>query len=436
MTTITCLAEAYKAIFVEEAEALARPSGYTQRHSKLTASKAAQILTFGWQQNPAASLSELAQVAAVLGVDITPQGLAARFTERTATFLRQLLERALQMLTPIRGEDKLALPLLARFTGVYLLDSTVLPLPAIHHTTWPGHGNNRSEPTAGIRVQVRLDFRQGWIDHLTLQPARAQDRTAPAQQAPRPPGSLRLADLGYYTLPVFRTYDAAGVYYISRLRAETQVMTTRGAPMSALELVTQHGGQGVIDLPIYLGKAEELPCRLVAWPVPPAVAAKRRARLRDHARKQQRPVNPISMALAAWTIFVTNVPATLLTPAEIEFFARLRWQIELLFKRWKSLGKLTVSTSENPWRILCEVYAKLLGLLCQHWLLMATAWTLPDRSFWNATISLRIFALPLAQALSHVPALVDIILLIKTALAHTATVTKRRKRPAMHQLFV
>ena len=45
----------------------------------------------------------------------------------------------------------------------------------------------------------------------------------------------------------------------------------------------------------------------------------------------------------------------------------MRWQIELLFKRWKGLGGLQVSTKMKPGRVLCELYAKLLGMLVAHW---------------------------------------------------------------------
>ncbi len=46
---------------------------------------------------------------------------------------------------------------------------------------------------------------------------------------------------------------------------------------------------------------------------------------------------------------------------------RERWQIELLFKLWKPYGCLDEWRTSHPWRILCEVDAKLMGLLLQHW---------------------------------------------------------------------
>lgn len=436
MSTIAQVARAHKDILVETAAALARPSGFVQRRSKLDGRKMAQTLVVGWQQQPMATLSDLAQTAACLGVSITPQGLDARFNERTATFLRQLLEAAMMRLITIAGDERELPALFARFTGVHLQDSTTLPLPATLSTQWPGHGNNRREPTAGLKVQVRLELTTGWLDQLAIQASRTQEREAALQRAPLPAGSLRLADLGYFTLSVLRDHAAAGVYYITRCRADTCVMVKPEQPLSLLDLLKRYAVNSRIDQPILLGKAEQLPCRLVGWRVPEAVAEQRRRRIRDQARKQQRAPNPTSLALAAWTVFVTNLPLALATPAEIELLARVRWQIELLFKRWKSCGKLTTSASQKPWRILCAVYAKLLGVLLQHWLLIATAWTCTDRSFCKALTTLQRFALEMGRKLDDLQALADLITFIKGCLAHTGKVNKRRKSPSTSQLLM
>ena len=54
--------------------------------------------------------------------------------------------------------------------------------------------------------------------------------------------------------------------------------------------------------------------------------------------------------------------------------------MELLYKLWKQDGQVDEWRTENPWRILCEVYAKLIGLLLQQWLIVLFAWQDPQRS--------------------------------------------------------
>ena len=85
--------------------------------------------------------------------------------------------------------------------------------------------------------------------------------------------------------------------------------------------------------------------------VPQDVADTRRRCLRAAARAKGRQVSATRLALAAWTIFVTNVPVERLTLREALVLGRMRWQIELLFKLWKSHGRVDESRSTKPWRI-------------------------------------------------------------------------------------
>jgi IS4 transposase len=71
-------------------------------------------------------------------------------------------------------------------------------------------------------------------------------------------------------------------------------------------------------------------------------------------------VSAARLRLADWTILLTNVPPELPSVEEALVLARCRWQIELLWKLWKQHGKIDTWCSEKPYRILTEIYAKLL----------------------------------------------------------------------------
>jgi hypothetical protein len=86
------VARVLHSVFSDNADRTARETGFTQRESKLTGSVFVQTLTFGWLHNPDATLEELAQVAASLGVAISPQGLDQRFGSRAAALLEQVLQ--------------------------------------------------------------------------------------------------------------------------------------------------------------------------------------------------------------------------------------------------------------------------------------------------------------------------------------------------------
>lgn len=61
----------------------------------------------------------------------------------------------------------------------------------------------------------------------------------------------------------------------------------------------------------------------------------------------------------------------------------------LLWKLWKRWGAIDEWQTANPARIFCELYAKLLGMLVQHWLLLLSCWEDPHRSLVGAAHVIR-----------------------------------------------
>jgi IS4 transposase len=128
------------------------------------------------------------------------------------------------------------------------------------------------------------------------------------------------------------------------------------------------------------GMDDRLPPRLLVWRLPEEAAARRRAKMRENAANVGRTVSAASLALCDWNLLITNLGRDQLTLAEGFLLNSVRWRIELLFKLWKSQCQLTHSRSAKPYHILCEVYAKLLGCLIEHWLLLTGLWRYPERS--------------------------------------------------------
>ena len=120
-------------------------------------------------------------MAATLGVTITPQGLAKRFTPTTAAWLKQVLEVAV---THVIAAAPVAIPLLQRFTAVAVQDSTVIVLPEALQQVWRGCGGGKSYVSAaGIKLQVRLDLTTGVLQGPLLQDGRVHDLLAPHKRA-------------------------------------------------------------------------------------------------------------------------------------------------------------------------------------------------------------------------------------------------------------
>ena len=108
-------------------------------------------------------------------------------------------------------------------------------------------------------------------------------------------------------------------------------------------------------------------CRLIAWKVPTKVAAERRRKLKLAQKKRGRSA-PTKEALAAcdWMFLVTNVPPEKLSAKEAIVLYRARWQIELLFKRWKSIGLVDLLNGKNDAMPMVRLWARLCAALIQH----------------------------------------------------------------------
>jgi len=432
MTSIPEVATAMQGVLNDLARQAGQQSGFVQRQSKLGGAEWAQTLVFGFLANPQATLEELAQTAAAVGVRISPQGLQERFGPAAAECLRQVLVQAVQI--GLRAEAQVLLPLWRHFQGVYVQDSSTISLPAALAEVWPGCGGGHSpqDGRAALKVQVQWELQAGQLTALQLQPGRAQDRTAGPQLETLPAGALCLADLGYFSLDRLGTQSARQIYWLTRVQACTHVMDAAGQNWSLPEWLRRQASFPV-DQPVRLGVQHQLPCRLLARRVSPAVATARRRRLRAEARRRGQTVSADRLALADWEVLATNVPAEWLSLAQAWELARVRWQIELLFKLWKSHGQVDESRSDKPWRILCEVYAKLLGQLIQHWLLVLTCWVYPDRSLTKAAQTIRKQAFHLASVLGDRPGLHAALALLQRCLACGARLNKRKAAPSTYQ---
>jgi hypothetical protein len=438
MTTMAQVTDALRSVFLVAADDAGDASGFVQRRSKFSAQAFVQSLVFGWLQRPEATLEELAQTAAALGVPLSAQAVDQRFGPRGAECLRRVL---LDAVARVIAAEPAAVPLLQRFPGgVALLDSTTVTLPAALADVWPGCGGPRKYEDvgqAGVKLTVRLDLLNGQLSGPFPMAGRVSDQRSELQDAALPAGSLRLADLGFFSLDTLRTHGRRGVSWLTRLQTCTALFDAEGRSWTIASLLAAQTADRV-DLPVTMGVHHRLPCRFLAVRVPPEVAALRRKRYVRHRRSKRRrgyAENPDRRAMLEWNVYVTNVPTTMLTLTEALVLARCRWQIELLFKLWKSEGRIDESRSRKPWRILCEVYAKLIGMVVQHWLLLVGCWTHPDRSLVKASRTVRSRAVELAAALPQPYLVHKTLTLIELCLRHGCRVNRRRRKPSTHQLL-
>lgn len=194
MSSLAQVSTAVQQLLTTVAEDAATTSACVQRVRRFTGATWVRTLVLGCLATPEPSLTDLAQTAAALGVEVTPQAIAQRFTPATVACLEQVLHAAVQH---VISANPVAIPLLARFSGVYALDTSTISLPPALAAIWPGCGNGAHQPAAALKLGVRLDLRRGTLTGPLLDTGRTHDRTCAITATPLPPGALRLADLGF-----------------------------------------------------------------------------------------------------------------------------------------------------------------------------------------------------------------------------------------------
>jgi DDE family transposase len=323
--------------------------------------------------------------------------------------MRQLLEEAAGRL--LEGQA-VQIPLLQSFPGgVFLQDGSVISLPDELKTSWQGCGGGPEASESALRIQARWEMQCGGLRGLWLQSAHQSERQGAAMQEPFPEHSLHIVDTAYLSYADMRTANQGQRFWMTGVRANMIFFDGQGRCWNLTEwLRSQPAQQQVADVWVRVGQQEQVPARLIALRLPPEVVQRRKQRANcrvegrprskgvqqlgrrpkrqpgrqapQRARKHHK-VSASTLRQWDWLLVLTNVAVSMLSAQQVVALMRLRWQIELFWKLCKQEGKIDTWRSSKPQRILTELYAKLLGLLMEHWITLQGCWHDPRRSLFK-----------------------------------------------------
>jgi hypothetical protein len=311
---------------------LARDTGAIRRVRNIT--DAADLLRLGLARGPGGkTLKQTAAWSRMSGVaELSAPSLAVRL-HQSVGFFAAVTSRLLAAGRPP------AKPALWRGRCLHLCDGSSLSQRGSTGTDW--------------RIHATYDLGRGGFSHLELTNGKGAEALS---RAVCDDGAVMIADRGYAKageMAAFHTGSGGRPRdFIVRtgwnmLRLET----LDGKPFDlpgVLREMAQNPGPDPFNEPqewtvraLYgRGKAlKRLPIRLVILPVPPEKAAIARKKVKRSASKRQHKVDPCSTLAAGFMMLATSLPADI-PASEICAVYRLRWQIELAFKRLKSLIRI------------------------------------------------------------------------------------------------
>jgi hypothetical protein len=344
---------------------LAQITGWQKRRGKISPFEFLYSVSLG--QASALELTLNAQ-ATNYSQPVSRQAVDQRYGPAAVRFFQAAYQETLANALEDRADSAMSQALHQAFGAVRLFDSTHCPCSEALATLFPACGGGGG--AAGLKVLLSYDYATGQLQPLEVLPAKCSDQGL-AQRVAQEIGEqeLGILDKGFYKAGAWRALAQRGGYFLLPWSRSVSVCTLDApgpgrAPLDVAGALKASTESVVEWSAVELGQTEDSrlgPVRLIAYRLPEEQANRRRAQLKEKCRTYGRLPTQDALQLAGWLLLLTNAPALLLPTRAVSYLYRVRWQVELIFKQWKSVLRLDVLPSQNQCRVQCEVWARLLA---------------------------------------------------------------------------
>lgn len=344
-------------------EVLARKHHFTQRQSKLSAYEFVDTLMFSQLDHSQVSLQDCCN-------DLSQQhqkqyskvALHKRFNENSVDFLKAVLaEQLADHPTLVHGS------LWGPFNRILIGDSCKFSIPGHLAQDYPGFQGCRLA-NALMNLQYAFDLKNGDWQYLELTRATENDQRYSSKilddvQA----NDLLLRDLGFVTQHYLQTIIEKKAYFINRMPPKWSAFQKENGELinwkSIYRKIKKHD-LNHLEMEVLLGKENKsIASRLVVSVVPSSVYQERIRKAEKHAQSKGFQVTDEYKIRCKLNVFITNIPKELLASCNISEVYRTRWQIELVFKTWKSLLLIHKTKPVKKHRFECQLLAKFIWVL-------------------------------------------------------------------------
>ncbi|RFB41929.1 IS4 family transposase [Bacillus sp. dmp10] len=359
---------------------LARKIGFVQRRSKYRAQDLVALCVWLSKNIAHTSLTQLcSRLEANTCISMSPEGLNQRFNPQDVHFLQQLLAHLLHQQFCSSSKISTLYTNYFRYIYIYILDYTNFKIPDKFTSTYQGSGG--SGQSAGVKIQIEYDLLSGQFLHVHVGSGKHNDKTyASTCLTSLQPNDVCIRDLGYFDLKDLHAISECGAYFISRLKLNTRIYQKNKEPeyfqngtikkqseyiqLDMEQFIDQLQSGETYEIPeIYIGMYQKLPARLILYKLTETQMKRRQKELASKEHKKQITYKERSKRLSAINFYVTNIPLEYLPKEQVYDFYSLRWQIELIFKTWKSFFRIHQCSSVKLERLECHLYGQLISIL-------------------------------------------------------------------------
>ena len=345
----------------------AKAAGFCKRESKLNPLVFFDLMMYDASSAKPKSLNQLSiEALSAHDVGISKQGMDKRFNEQALGFLKLLIEKQLS----VEISQQIEAGWLSLFNRVVIKDATRFELPEKFKDQLPGSGGSASK--AGACLQFEYDLKSGNIIDLNLTAANRPDVKDAVQVLDKVEcNDLIIRDLGYFAFKSFLNISSKGGFFVSRVRANAIVYEMKGGKIQKLDFKVLYEWMrnhhlSRIEKNVFIGNTPKIPVRMIIDLLPDAVYEER-IRKTNLSHKSKGYTSSEKFKLnSRFNLIITNVSQTVLPIDVVPALYRIRWQIELIFKIWKSIIGIHHNRIMKYTRWLCILHFKLL-LMIVNW---------------------------------------------------------------------
>lgn len=358
------LIETLKSCFsASEIEDLARSSKFIRRSSsRLSGLSFLQMNVFDSSDGKERSLNDCCDwLSDEFDISMTKQSLDERYNTDAVSFMRSCFKRTLEILNKDVVKSISGLP----FSRIQLTDATSFKIPSNLSPFYVGHDDGG----ATIKMHFNYNLLNGEVADLLLTDGVSNDSSYKfGKDEQIEANGLYIRDLGYLNSTYLNALEQGGAYFLSRSKSNSVYsrLNEKGEYMR-LNLYDYLPEEGEVKelSDIYLGgKKVKTKVRLIMQRVPEEVGQERLKKLEAKKAKHKNWVLSQQAKDMCWfNVYITNAPEEKLPACMVRLVYSLRWQIELIFKIWKSIFDIDKVKKMSIFRFECYIYAKLITIL-------------------------------------------------------------------------
>lgn len=359
----------------ELVDRIARDTGFIARKGKIDAGTFLSFNSFLNEDICEKSLATLsARLLSHYNISVSPQALNERFNDSAVEYMKEFF-------TELMLKQNKVIDNKYQFKKIVITDSTIFSTSERFSSEFKGVSKIAK---SSVKIQLQYDLLSG--NFICCEPMSGSINDATylnKMEKNIESGELRLADLGYYKVGYLNNIDKENAFYISKIKSTTPIYKKNPTPqktkwgrilkhseyikLDILDLIKPLAyGETIEVKDIYIGSKKELKTRLIITKLDEDDKNKRNLKQEKCLKRDKRKVNERNSAWTGLNAYITNISEDSLSKEQIHEIYSLRWQIEIMFKVWKSIFKIT-NTKNNKkikiQRFKCFLYGRLISIL-------------------------------------------------------------------------